>query len=57
MITSDYNKSHKVTKVTAKNCNLKKEYKYSTAFEALIGYLYLTKQDKRLKEILDKCLN
>lgn len=33
------------------------EYKYSTAFEALIGYLYLTKQDKRLKEILDKCLN
>ena len=33
------------------------EYKYSTAFEALIGYLYLTKQDKRLKEILNKCLN
>ena len=28
------------------------EYMYSTAFEALIGYLYLTKQDKRLKEIL-----
>ena len=27
------------------------EYMYSTAFEALIGYLYLTKQDKRLKEI------
>lgn len=32
------------------------EYMYSTAFEALIGYLYLTKQDKRLKEILDKCV-
>jgi len=32
------------------------EYMYSTAFEALIGYLYLTKQDDRLKEILDKCL-
>lgn len=32
------------------------EYMYSTAFEALIGYLYLTKQDGRLKEILDKCL-
>ncbi len=32
------------------------EYMYSTAFEALIGYLYLTKQDVRLKEILDKCV-
>lgn len=29
------------------------EYKYATAFEALIGYLYLTKQDERLKEILE----
>lgn len=36
-----------------KNSNVK-EYMYSTAFEALIGYLYLTKQNKRLKEILDK---
>ena len=33
------------------------EYMYSTAFEALIGYLYLTKQDKRLKQILDMCIN
>ena len=33
------------------------EYSYSTAFEALIGYLYLTKQDERLKEILEKCIN
>lgn len=32
------------------------EYMYSTAFEALIGYLYLTKQDMRLKEILHKCV-
>ena len=31
------------------------EYMYSTAFEALIGYLYLTKQNKRLKEILTIC--
>ena len=31
------------------------EYMLSTAFEALIGYLYLTKQDNRLKEILDMC--
>ncbi len=28
------------------------DYMYSTAFEALIGYLYLTKKDGRLKEIL-----
>lgn len=28
------------------------EYSYATAFEALIGYLYLTKQDERLEEIL-----
>ena len=34
------------------------EYMYSTAFEALIGYLYLSKQDKRLKEILGSiCIN
>ena len=32
------------------------EYMYSTGFEALIGYLYLTKQDERLKEILEKCI-
>lgn len=31
------------------------DYTYSTAFEALIGYLYLTKQDERLNEILEKC--
>lgn len=27
------------------------DYKYSTGFEALFGYLYLTKQDERLTEI------
>lgn len=36
-----------------KNSNVQ-EYMYSTAFEALIGYLYLTKQNSRLKEILNK---
>ena len=36
-----------------KNSNVQ-EYMYATAFEALIGYLYLTKQNKRLKEILNK---
>ena len=30
------------------------DYTYSTAFEALIGFLYLTKQEQRLKEVLDK---
>lgn len=33
------------------------EYMYSTAFEGLIGYLYLTKQEVRLKELLEKCIN
>lgn len=32
------------------------EYMYATAFEGLIGYLYLTKQKERLQEILDKSL-
>ncbi len=35
-----------------KNANVQ-EYMYATAFEALIGYLYLTRQNKRLKEILE----
>ena len=34
-----------------KNSNVT-EYMYSTAFEALIGYLYLIKNMKRLEEIL-----
>ena len=33
------------------------EYMYSTGFEALIGYLYLTGQDDRLKEILELSIN
>ena len=40
----------------AKNASVA-EYSQATAFEALIGYLYLTKQDERLKEILDMCLD
>lgn len=32
------------------------EYSQSTAFEALIGYLYLTKQDDRLKELFKKII-
>ena len=33
------------------------EYSYATAFEALIGYLYLTKRFSRLEELLKKCMN
>ncbi|MBR3152313.1 MAG: Mini-ribonuclease 3 [Clostridia bacterium] len=32
------------------------DYMYATAFEGLIGYLFLAKKDERLKEILEKCL-
>ena len=34
-----------------KNANVN-EYMHATAFEGLIGYLYLTKKEERLKEIL-----
>lgn len=40
----------------AKNADIV-DYKYATGFEALIGYLYLTKQDERLNEILDMCVS
>ncbi len=32
------------------------EYSYATAFEGLIGYLYLNKRNERLKYILNKAL-
>ena len=35
----------------AKNASMQ-DYMYATAFEARIGYLYLTKQDDRLFEIM-----
>ena len=35
-----------------KNSNVQ-EYAHATAFEALIGYLYLTRKFSRLKEILE----
>lgn len=38
-----------------KNANMQ-DYMYATAFEGLIGYLYLTKQEARLQEVLKKCL-
>ena len=40
----------------AKNSNVA-DYSQSTGFEALIGYLYLTKQDDRLEEILNMCID
>lgn len=33
------------------------EYMYATALEGLIGYLYLTGQEIRLNEILEKCID
>lgn len=36
----------------AKNASMQ-DYMYATAFEALIGYLYLTGQEKRLEKILN----
>ena len=38
-----------------KNSNVQ-EYMYSTAFEGLIGYLYLTKKYDRVKEIIEKIM-
>lgn len=38
-----------------KNAELK-DYMYATAFEGLIGYLYLTKQEERLQQILSRCV-
>ena len=40
---------------TAKNADVI-DYKYATGFEALIGYLYLTKQEERLEEVLKECV-
>ena len=39
------------SKHKAKNFN-EEEYKKATAFEALVGFLYLTEQKERLEEIL-----
>lgn len=39
----------------AKNATVQ-DYMYATAFEALVGYLYLIQQDDRLVEILSKAL-
>ena len=33
------------------------DYRYSTAFEALIGYLYLSNNNERLKQIIGMAIN
>ena len=38
-----------------KNAN-PEDYMYATAFEGLIGYLFLCKNNKRLEELLNKCI-
>ncbi len=42
------------TKNIAKNSNIE-EYKKSTSFEAVLGYLFITNQKERLNEILKLC--
>ena len=32
------------------------DYMYSTAFEALIGYLFLNKKNERVKEIIEQSI-
>lgn len=39
----------------AKNTDIQ-TYLKSTGFEALIGYLYLTKQEERLNEVIQECI-
>jgi ribonuclease-3 family protein len=43
------------SKHSAKNFD-EETYKKATAFEALVGYLYLSKNEKRLLEILSKSI-
>lgn len=45
--------AHSHTK--AKNTDAK-TYSTSTGFEAILGYLHLTKQTKRLEELIDWCI-
>jgi len=48
-------RNHKVA-TKAKNASMV-EYKWATAFEALIGYLYLSNQTDRMKEIMQYSLS
>ncbi|MGM0126275.1 mini-ribonuclease 3 [Enterococcus sp. AZ194] len=44
-------KSH----TSAKNADIT-TYRVATGFEALMGYLHLTKQEERVKELVDWCI-
>ena len=44
-------RNHKVA-TKAKNASMV-EYKWATAFEALLGYLYLSDQKERLEEVME----
>lgn len=44
-------RNHRVA-TKAKNASMV-EYKWATAFEALLGYLYLSRQSERLMEIME----
>ena len=48
------NARNEKTNNVAKNSNLA-EYKESTSFEAVVGYLYITNQTQRLFEVLELC--
>ena len=54
----DYFKRGRNSKINtkAKNTDIHR-YLQATGFEALIGYLYLTKQDDRLKELIKKSIH
>ncbi|MGV8145238.1 MAG: Mini-ribonuclease 3 [Alkaliphilus sp.] len=41
------------THTAAKNASIQ-DYRYATGYEALLGYLFFTKQTERLNELIDK---
>ncbi len=47
-------KNHKMSSIP-KNVGIM-EYKMATAFEALLGYLYLLKKEERLRELMEKSI-
>lgn len=47
-------RNHKVSH-SPKNTDIV-TYKWATAFEAILGYLYLTKQQERLDYLLKRCI-
>lgn len=54
----DYYKRGRNSKINtrAKNTDIQ-TYLQATGFESLMGYLYLTKQEERLKELINHCID